>query len=93
MLCYCETSLCVVCFRGGCGGLHDGGLHLAWILSENGCLRTLHTLFEQLEDSLDQLLIKAITKLCEKLQVCSGIVLCCLCVWESVSLTEKKRKR
>lgn len=40
----------------------------AWILgeSENGCLRTLLTLFEQSEDSLDQLLIKAITKLCEK---------------------------
>ncbi len=40
----------------------------AWILgeSENGCLHTLLTLFEQSEDSLDQLLIKAITKLCEK---------------------------
>ena len=37
-----------------------------WEKSENGCLHTFLTLFEQLEDSLDQLLIKAITKLCEK---------------------------
>lgn len=46
----------------------DWGLLSAPILgeSENGCLHTLLTLFELLEDSLDQLLIKAITKLCEK---------------------------
>ena len=40
---------------------------------ENGCLRTLPTLLEQLEIPLDQLLIKTITKHSEKLWVCSVI--------------------
>lgn len=67
LLCYCGTSLCV----HQCLPLSalTGELLFAWIFlgeSENGCLHTLLTLFELLEDSLDQLLIKAITKLREK---------------------------
>lgn len=73
-------------------GLCLAGLLPAWILgeSENGCLHTLLTLFEQSKNSLHQLLMKAITKLCKKWQVCGD--LWCPCVWESACVCLCGRK-
>lgn len=63
--------------------------------SGNSCLHTLLTLSEQIEESPDKLLIKAITKLCEKSQVCCGIQ--CLCgrgtVRQKVRRKSKRRRR
>ena len=69
MLCYVIVERVFVWrLHRGCGApLHGAPLCMdVGGKSENGCLHTLLTLFEQSEDSLDQLLIKAITKLCEK---------------------------
>lgn len=92
MLCYVIVERVCVGASSVAVGLCLAGLLPAWILgeSENGCLHTLLTLFEQSKNSLHQLLMKAITKLCKKWQVCGD--LWCPCVWESACVCLCGRK-
>lgn len=68
------------------------GFFFAWVLGESSCLHTLCAFFEKLEDSLDQLLIKAIYKALPKV----ASVYCDSwrsCVWECVSKCVAQREK